>query len=194
MDGMTRRDALAAAGVALVGTGAVAAQEVQKKEGRGDRDEKSLEQRLKELLRSRKRSDVAVRDGYQEFIVSFTPSGTLRCRISAGEAGQPRPLIFGRGETQSFPAALVASRIIATPEGNPTGIFAAGFNEDVSAQLTVFFFSEGGTSGDTFVYRKEAGTQLQLKLFAVVDGNPTQIFSTTVNDDQEHTTTIQIPA
>jgi len=33
---------------------------------------------------------------------------------------------------------LDAGRIIATPEGNPTGFFAAGFNENVDANFYVF--------------------------------------------------------
>ena len=33
---------------------------------------------------------------------------------------------------------LDAGRIIATPEGDPTGFFAAGFNENVDANFYVF--------------------------------------------------------
>jgi hypothetical protein len=47
--------------------------------------------------------------------------------------------------------------------------------------------------GDAFVYRMEDGTELELKLYAVVDNNPTQIYSTTVTDGDEHSAPISIP-
>ena len=152
------------------------------------------EQKLANILLARRSSKNPVETGnMQEFIVQFSPAGTVRCRIVDGQSGQPRPFLFGRGETEAFPDPLQASRIIATPEGNPIGVFAAGFPSDAAANVSVFFFNDGAISGDNFIYQKEDGTQLQLTLFAVINGNPTQIFSTQINDNQEHSTTIQIP-
>jgi hypothetical protein len=89
---------------------------------------------------------------------------------------------------------LVGSRIIATPEGNPTGFFAAGFNENVEADISVFFFCDGAGTGDSFVYQKERGDKLELHLFVVQNDNPVHIFNTTITDDQEHSVKIKIPA
>lgn len=149
-------------------------------------------QKLSEVLAARTLAKSDAAGNLQEFIVLFSPAGTLRWKILDGKSGKPRPFVFGRGETEGFPDLLLASRIIAIPEGNPIGVFAAGFPADAKARVTVFFFSEGAVSGDTFVYQKEDGTQLQLSLFAVVDGNPSQIFSTIVNDGNEQSTIIQL--
>jgi hypothetical protein len=99
----------------------------------------SIEEKLVEILRSRKQAGEYPRDQMAvEFIVSFSPSGTLRWRLVDAQTGQPRPPIFGRSEVQNLAHELDASRIIATPEGNPTGFFAAGFNENVDANFYVF--------------------------------------------------------
>jgi len=151
----------------------------------------SIQEDLVEILRSRKQAGEYPRDQKAvEFIVSFTPSGTLRWKVVDAQTGQPRPPIFGRSEVQ-FP--LDGSRIIATPEGNPTGFFAAGFNENVDAQLTVFFFCTGAVTGDSLVYQKDRGDKLDLHLFVVQNENPMPIFNTTITDDQEHSAEIQIP-
>jgi hypothetical protein len=149
----------------------------------------SIQEDLLEILRSAgeyPRDQKAV-----EFIVSFSPSGTLRWRVVDAQTGQPRPPIFGRSEVQG--PKLVGSRIIARPEGNPTGFFAAGFNENVDAKLTVFFFCTGAMTGDSFVYKKDRGDKLDLHLFVVKNANPIPIFNTTITDDQEHSIEIQIP-
>ena len=150
----------------------------------------SIQEKLVEILRSRKQAGEYPRDQMAvEFIVSFSPSGTLRWKL-VDQTGQPRPPIFGRSEVQ-FP--LDGSRIIATPEGNPTGFFAAGFNENVDANFYVFFFCHGAVSGDSLVYRKDRGDKLDLHLFVVQNENPIPIFNTTITDDQEHSVEIQIP-
>jgi hypothetical protein len=151
-------------------------------------------QKLSEALAARTPVKIGARAGnWQEFIVLFSPAGKLRCKVLDGKSAQPRPFIFGRGETEAFPDSLQGSRIIATPEGNPSCIFAAGWPTNAKVRISVFFFSEGAMSGDTFVYQKEDGQDLQLNLFAVIDGNPVQIYSTTIEDLLEHSTIIQIP-
>jgi hypothetical protein len=152
----------------------------------------SIQEKLVEILRSRKEAGEVPRDQKAvEFIVSFSPSGTLRWKLVDAQTGQPRPPIFGRSEVQSF--ELVGSRIIATPEGNPTGFFAAGFNEDVDASIHVSFFCTGAVTGDSFVYQKDRGNKLDLHLFVVQNNNPLHIFNTTISDDREHSVKIQIP-
>jgi|SRR6266849_5780230 hypothetical protein len=152
----------------------------------------SIQEKLVEILRSRKQAGEFPRDQKAvEFIVSFSPSGTLRWKLVDAQTGQPRPPIFGRSEIQSD--ALDGSRIIATPEGNPTGFFAAGFNENVDARFDVFFFCTGAVTGDSLVYQKDRGDKLDLHLFVVQNDNPIHIFNTTISDDQEHSVKIQIP-
>jgi len=152
----------------------------------------SIQEKLVEILRSRKQAGEYPRDQMAvEFIVSFSPSGTLRWKLVDAQTGQPRPPIFGRSEVQTD--ELVGSRIIATPEGNPTGFFAAGFNENVDASFHVSFFCPGAVSGDSLVYRKDRGDKLDLHLFVVRNDNPIHIFNTTITDDQEHSVEIQIP-
>jgi hypothetical protein len=154
----------------------------------------SIQEKLVEILRSRKQAGEYPRDqNAVEFIVSFSPSGTLRWKVVDAQTGQPRPPIFGRSEVQNPTHALDASRIIATPEGNPTGFFAAGFNESVDARFAVFFFCTGTVTGDSLVYQKDRGDKLDLHLFVVQNDNPIHIFNTTITDDQEHSIEIQIP-
>jgi hypothetical protein len=153
----------------------------------------SIQERLVEILGSRKQAGEYPRDPKTvEFIVSFSPSGTLRWRLVDTQTSQPRPPIFGRSEVHSA-KTLDGSRIIATPEGNPTGFFAAGFNENADASFSIFFFCSGAVTGDSFVYRKERGDKLELRLFVVQNDNPIHIFNTTITDDQEHSVNIQIP-
>jgi hypothetical protein len=148
---------------------------------------------LAEVLEARRKSrGVTPAQKAQEFIVSFSPSGTLRWKIINAQSGQPRPPVFGRSDVRSD--ALVGSRIIATPEGNPTGFFAAGFNENVEADISVFFFCDGAGTSDSLVYQKERGDKLELHLFVVQNNNPVHIFNTMITDDQEHSVKIQIPA
>jgi hypothetical protein len=148
---------------------------------------------IHDALQSREPSKPSKTGTLQEFIVAFTPAIKLRCRVVAQNSNRPRELLFGRGETESFGGTLEASRIIATPEGNPTGIFAAGFPTDARASFRVFFFNEGAKSGDLFVFQMEEGTNCELRLFAVMDGNPGQIYNTTITDNNEHSVEINLP-
>jgi hypothetical protein len=153
-----------------------------------------IQEKLVEILRARKQTGEYPRDQKAvEFIVSFSPSGTLRWKLIDAQTGQPRPLIFGRSEVENLAHELDAIRIIATPEGNPTGFFAAGFNENVDASFSVFFFCLSAVSGDSLVYRKDRGDKLDLHLFVVRNDNPIHIFNTTITDDQEHSVRIEMP-
>jgi hypothetical protein len=156
----------------------------------------AIQEKLAEILRTRKQADESPRDQKTvEFIVSFSPSGTLRWKVVDAQTGQPRPPIFGRSEVKlpTDGKLLDGSRIIAHPEGNPTGFFAAGFNENVDADFSIFFFCTGAVTGDSFVYQKDRGDKLELHLFGVQNAQPFHIFSTTITDDEEHSATIQIP-
>lgn len=144
-------------------------------------------------LQSREPSKASKTGTLQEFIVAFTPAIKFRCKVLDMNSRKPRALLFGRGETESLGGTLEASRIIATPEGNPIGIFAAGFPTNARASFRVFFFNKKPKTGDRFVFQMEEGTECQLRLFAVVEGNPSQIYSTTITDNEEHSVEITIP-
>jgi hypothetical protein len=58
-----------------------------------------IQEKLVEILRSRKQTGEYPRDQMAvEFIVSLSPSGTLRWKLVDAKTGQPRPPIFGRSE------------------------------------------------------------------------------------------------
>lgn len=143
-----------------------------------------------ELVKSRQSHKHHSSSEQQEFTVVFSPSTKLTCSILSAR-NQSYPIIFGRADTKG---ALEATRIIATPEGNPTGIAAFGFPSDTDAQIAVHFYMSGVADGDVVELQKVDGKRpCEVILFLWLDGTPHQVHKTFLADNDEHTFKLKLP-
>ena len=161
----------------------------------------TLQQKLAEYLRARKPAAGAGADLVPlEYVVIFRPTATFQWTLLDGKTGMPRPLVFARSQIDlgNFTASTssVACQVVMTPEdGHPTqcSVLVSSFSDNVDADAATFFFCDGATSGDTFVYQKTDGGQIDM-IFNVFKGaNNANTFHATITDNNEHSVTIQIP-
>jgi hypothetical protein len=157
----------------------------------------SLQQKLAEYLKTRTLASGVTPDQVPlEFVVIFRPAATFQWQLLDGKSGKPRPLVFSRSQISQLSSSTDAVGIVMTPEdGHPSQCFVSvsSSSENASADVATFFFCDGASSGDSFVYQKTDGGQIEI-IFNVFKGeNDANIFHATISDNQKHSVVIQIP-